>query len=191
MKVTREKMAENRTRILEQAGRLFRARGFEAVSVAEVMKAVGLTHGGFYGHFASKDELIAESIAHMLAPSRTEPRDFERFADAYLSDAHRCNVSTGCPTAALASETAQCNAAARAAMTAGLKLQLERMTGSASGSDDARREAIGRWSAMVGAVILARVCDDPSLASELLSETRAWIGRRSDTPASQSSGSAV
>ncbi|WP_432288418.1 helix-turn-helix domain-containing protein [Aminobacter sp. BA135] len=191
MKVSREKMAENRTRILEQAGRLFRERGFEAVSVAEVMKSAGMTHGGFYGHFASKDDLIAESLAHMLTTSLAEPRNFERFADAYLSDAHRANASTGCPTAALASETAHRDPAARAAMTAGLKMQLDRMGGSAPGTDHAmaRREAIGRWSAMVGAVILARACDDPALASELLSETRAWIGREFLNPTIQSSES--
>jgi TetR/AcrR family transcriptional repressor of nem operon len=191
MKVSREKMAENRTRILEEAGRLFRAKGFEAVGVSEVMKAAGLTHGGFYGHFASKDDLIAESLARMLATSLGEQRDFERFADAYLSEDHRANASTGCPTAALASETAHRDTAARAAMTAGLKMQLDRVTGLAlqNGSADARREAIGKWSAMVGAVILARVCDDPNLASEVLSETRAWIGRgthHSTTPSSES-----
>ncbi len=189
MKVSREKMAENRTRILEQAGRLFRAKGFEAVGVAEVMKAVGLTHGGFYGHFASKDDLIAESLSHMLETSLAGPGDFERFADAYLSQAHLANAATGCPTAALASETAHRDPASRAAMTAGLKMQLERMTGSAPGTDDAmaRREAIGRWAAMVGAVILARACDDPVLASELLRETRAWIGRGTHRSTTRSS----
>ncbi|MGX9117121.1 TetR/AcrR family transcriptional regulator [Mesorhizobium sp. BHbsci] len=191
MKVSREKMAENRTRILEEAGRLFREKGFESVSVSEVMKAAGLTHGGFYGHFASKDDLIAESLAHMLATSLREPRDFDRFADGYLSEAHLANASTGCPTAALASETAHRDPTARSAMTAGLKKQLDRMAGSVSRTDGstARREAIGRWSAMVGAVILARACDDAALATELLRETRAWIGRGSDNPAHLSSES--
>ena len=191
MKVSREKMAENRTRILEEAGRLFREKGFEAVSVSEVMKAAGLTHGGFYGHFASKDDLIAESLSHMIATSLGNSRDFDRFADGYLSDAHRAKASTGCPTAALASETAHRDPAARAAMTAGLKMQLDFLAGSvpAAQGSTARREAIGRWSAMVGAVILARACDDPVLASELLRETRAWIGRGSEITSHQSSKS--
>ncbi len=191
MKVSREKMAENRTRILEEAGRLFRERGFESASVSEVMKAAGLTHGGFYGHFGSKDDLIAESLAHMLTASLAEPPDFERFADGYLSEAHRTNPATGCPIAALASETAHRDPAARAAMTAGLRRQLDRVAGSVPGTDQvaARREAIGRWSAMVGAVILARACNDPSLAGEVLSETRAWIGRKMKTATLPSSES--
>jgi TetR/AcrR family transcriptional repressor of nem operon len=193
MKVSREKMAVNRTRILEEAGRLFREKGFESVSVSEVMKAAGLTHGGFYGHFASKDDLIAESLCHMLATSLREPRDFDRFADGYLSETHLANASTGCPTAALASETAHREPAARAAMTAGLSRQLDSLARTVPQTDasTARREAIGRWSAMVGAVILARASDDPALASELLRETRAWIGRGSATTGNLSQESSI
>ncbi|NWC97078.1 TetR/AcrR family transcriptional regulator, partial [Pseudomonas sp. IPO3779] len=62
MKVSREQVAQNRVNILEAASRLFRAKGYEAVTVAEVMKAAGLTHGGFYGYFASKDDLVAQSL---------------------------------------------------------------------------------------------------------------------------------
>lgn len=178
MKVSREKMAENRTRILEEASRLFRAKGFDAVSVSEVMKACGLTHGGFYGHFASKDELIAESLAHVFETSPTEPPDMQVFSRTYLSDAHRGNAAHGCPIAALASDTARQDTATRAAMTDGLRAQLNRI-GHAFASDDpemARRSAIGTWSAMVGAMILARSCDDPRLSDEILRETRIWIG---------------
>lgn len=189
MKVSREKMAANRVRILDEAGRLFRDRGFEAVSVAEVMKAAGLTHGGFYGHFESKDDLIAESLVHLLGPRLKVLRDFDDFADGYLSEAHRANAATGCPMAALASETAHRAPAARAAMAAGLRAQLDRLAGSVpqADRDAARREAIGRWSAMVGALILARACDDADLAGEVLRETRAWIGRGSDARARQPS----
>ena len=84
MKVSREQMAENRRRILDAAGRLFREKGFDSVSVAEVMKAAGLTHGGFYGHFASKDDLVAQTLAHVLAPS-TGGGDLRAYLDAYLS----------------------------------------------------------------------------------------------------------
>ena len=69
MKVSREQMAENRLAILQAAGQLFRKNGFEGVSVVEVMNAAGFTHGGFYGHFSSKDDLIAETLAHLLDPS--------------------------------------------------------------------------------------------------------------------------
>jgi TetR/AcrR family transcriptional regulator, transcriptional repressor for nem operon len=65
MKVTREQVAENRQRILEVAGKLFREKGFDGVSVADIMKSAGLTHGAFYGHFASKDELAAQACAKL------------------------------------------------------------------------------------------------------------------------------
>ena len=70
MKVSREQVTENRRTILEAASRLFRERGFEAVTVAEIMKAAGLTHGGFYGYFKSKDELIAAALAEAMTRAR-------------------------------------------------------------------------------------------------------------------------
>ena len=69
MKVSREQAAQNRERIVEAAARLFRERGFEGIGVADLMKEAGLTHGGFYGHFSSKDDLIAEASEHALAES--------------------------------------------------------------------------------------------------------------------------
>lgn len=178
MKVSRAQVAENRSRILEAAGRLFRERGFDDVSVAEVMKAAGLTHGGFYGYFKSKDDLIAHALVNALGSGSTPTADFSAYAAAYLSPKHRDDVACGCPTAALASETARQTPEVRAAMTAGLRSQIERLSEGAAGEDAAarRRAAIGAWSAMVGAVILSRMSDDPELAREILEETRAWIG---------------
>src|SRR3954453_2493004 len=69
MKVTREQAARNRERIVEAAAQRFRERGFEGIGVADLMKEAGLTHGGFYGHFSSKDDLIAEASARVLAGS--------------------------------------------------------------------------------------------------------------------------
>nr|WP_294809689.1 TetR/AcrR family transcriptional regulator [uncultured Sphingomonas sp.] len=176
MKVSREQMAENRRRILDAAGRLFREKGFDSVSVAEVMKAAGLTHGGFYGHFASKDDLVAQTLAHVLAPS-TGGGDLRAYLDAYLSPEHRDNAADGCPTAGLAAAIRHQSAAAGAAMTAGLRSQIDRV-GEALPQvreTDRRRAAIGSWAAMVGAVILARAVDDPALSNEILEQTRAWI----------------
>src|SRR5271168_4232507 len=121
MKVSREQMANNRRKILDAAGRLFREKGFEAVSVAEVMNATGLTHGGFYGHFGSKDHLIAETLAHLLASASGGEFDLRHYIDEYLSPRHRDNAGAGCPTAALAAETLRQAPAARAALTAGLR----------------------------------------------------------------------
>jgi TetR/AcrR family transcriptional regulator, transcriptional repressor for nem operon len=207
MKVSREQMAENRRRLLDAASRLFRARGFETVTVAEVMKEAGLTHGGFYGHFASKDELIARTLAHALAAGDgktaedgsaddvtasgvtandvtadgvADGPDLDGYAAAYLSTTHRDDLAGGCPTAALAVDALRQTPAARAAMTDGLRRQIERLSARAPGADPAarRRAAIGAWAAMVGAIILARTSDDPALSDEVLAETQAWLAAR-------------
>lgn len=180
MRVSREQMAENRRKILEAAGRLFRARGFEAVTVAEVMAAAGLTHGGFYGHFESKDDLIAQALAHALQPGPATELDLAAYARAYLARSHRDDLAGGCPLAALGAETTRQGGAARSEMTAAAKRRIARLAATAPGADEAekRRAAIGSWAAMVGAVVLARMSDDPALADELLSETRAWIAAK-------------
>lgn len=177
MKVSREQMAENRQRILEEAGRLFRDKGFDAVSVAEVMKAAGLTHGGFYGHFSSKDDLIAQTLAHVLSGGAGGDGDICGYVDAYLSPGHRDNAAGGCPTAALAAAIRHQTPAARLAMTDGLRSQIGRVEEALPAMDpgDRRRAAIGSWAAMVGAVMLARAVDDPALSDEILEQTGAWI----------------
>ncbi|MDR6870443.1 TetR/AcrR family transcriptional repressor of nem operon [Bosea sp. BE125] len=177
MKVSREQMAENRRRILEVASRLFRDKGFDAVSVAEVMKAAGLTHGGFYGHFSSKDDLIAQSLAHALAVGAGEGGDFLAYVGAYLAPRHRDNCAGGCPTAGLAAAVRHQTPAARSVMTDGLRSQFDRIGKALPELDaaDRRRAAIGSFAAMVGAVILARAIDDPALSDEVLEQTREWI----------------
>jgi len=177
MRVSRDQMAENRRRILDVASRLFRDKGFDAVSVAEVMKAAGLTHGGFYGHFASKDDLIAQTLAHVLTVDAEGGGDLRAYADAYLSPRHRDDCAGGCPTAALAAAIRLQSPAARSAMTEGLRSQIDRASKALPELDaaDRRRAAIGSFAAMVGAVILSRAIDDPTLSDEVLEKTRAWI----------------
>jgi TetR/AcrR family transcriptional repressor of nem operon len=177
MKVSREQVADNRRTILDAASRLFRERGYESVTVAEIMKAAGLTHGGFYGYFASKDELIAGALADVLS-RRPEPTgNLADYAVSYLSAAHRDNRAGGCPTAALAAETIRLAGEPRAEMTAGVKRQIERLSSLAPGETGARKRqvAIGSWAAMVGAMILARVSDDPALSTEILEQTQSWL----------------
>jgi TetR/AcrR family transcriptional repressor of nem operon len=179
MKVSREQMAQNRSRILTEAGRLFREKGFDAVSVAEVMKAAGLTHGGFYGHFRSKDDLIAHAIGHTVG-SESATDDIGAWIDTYLSLLHRDHPEAGCPTAALAGLMRQQAPEARASMAQVLAGQIGSLTTAMPGTDAAERRlaAIGSWSAMVGALILARSIDDPVLSNELLTKTRTWIDDR-------------
>lgn len=179
MRVSREQMVENRARILREASRLFREHGFAAVTVADVMKAAGQTHGGFYSHFASKDDLIAATVAEALTGESSGMADLEAWTDAYLSPLHRDNPARGCPTASLAGLMPRQTPAARAAMARGLETQLARFAAALPDQNDMerRREAIGRWSAMVGAVVLSRAVDDPALADELLAQTRAWLAK--------------
>lgn len=177
MRVSREQMAENRLRILDEASQLFQSKGFDSVTVAEVMGAAGMTHGGFYGHFESKDDLIAQTLIHRLAKA-SSISDATAFCASYLSSRHRSDVAHGCPISALSGETPRQTPAAHQAMSDGIRAQIARLTEAMEESDSttARRNAIGSWSAMVGALILSRATQDPNLAEEILTETRNWIG---------------
>jgi TetR/AcrR family transcriptional repressor of nem operon len=184
MRVSREQVAQNRERILEAAGRLFRKRGFEGVTVAEVMQAAGLTHGGFYGYFKSKDDLIAQSLAALMNRGQVGDRDLATYATAYLAPDHRENRAGGCGVAALGAEVGRGTAETRAEMTAGLRRQIETLSRTAPGATaaDRRQAAIGSWAAMVGGLVLARMSDDPALSDEVLAQTRAFIDRDAPAP---------
>ena len=139
MKVSREQAAANRERILDEAARLFRERGFNGIGVADVMKSAGLTHGGFYGHFSSKEDLIAQ-VCQRAASTMIET--WKRAADdyaadplaaialPYLSTAHRDRSGTGCLIAALGPEVSRQAAPVRHAVTEGVRSALDD-TGSA------------------------------------------------------------
>jgi TetR/AcrR family transcriptional repressor of nem operon len=177
MRVTQEQMRENRRSILTEASRLFREKGYEAVGVAEVMKAAGLTHGGFYGHFASKEDLLAHAIAHAAAEKTGSGAGLAAFLAAYLSPGHRDDAAGGCPMAALAADVRLRPASARSAMTAGIRDNIAGLEAAipASVAENRRREAIGTYATVLGALILARAVDDPALSDEILAETRAWM----------------
>jgi TetR/AcrR family transcriptional repressor of nem operon len=180
MRVSREQVLENKRTILKAAGRLFRERGFDSVTVTDVMKAAGLTHGGFYAYFKSKDDLIAQAVGEALSHAEAAIGSLPAFREQYLSPDHRDNFAGGCPVAALASDAIRQDAGTRATMTSSLKRQIELLSQSAPGADRAhkRRAAIGSWAAMVGALILARMSDDSELSDKILSETRAWLAAR-------------
>lgn len=184
MRYPPEETAEKHRRILEQAGRLFRERGFSGVSVSEIMKATGLTHGPFYNHFASKEALMSEALADLSARTlafydRTvQEQGVAAYRDFYLSRAHVDDPSAGCLVAALATDIPK-EPATRAPFTEHVKRTLERMTFDAAG-DGARERALQGLSAMVGAVILARAVDDPALADEILAAVRECVGKPGD-----------
>jgi TetR/AcrR family transcriptional regulator, transcriptional repressor for nem operon len=181
MKVSRAEVMKNRKRILASAARLFRQRGLDGVSVAQIMVSVGLTHGAFYGYFKSKEDLVAQMLTALLLPgpegSSEVPDDFSTYASAYLSEKHRNDPAGGCPYAALGSEIVRAPKAVRTVMTKAVTHRIQKLSASAPGATAAkkRRSAIAGWSAMIGAVLLSRIVDDPRLSDEILKETYATL----------------
>lgn len=182
MRVSREKAAENRQRIVEAAARLFRDDGFDCVGVDAIMKAAGLTHGGFYGHFASKDALMAEAMSHALDRSSAWQERIAGLSElvaAYLSDRHRADRANGCPVAALGADAGRQGSALRKTVTIGVRQQIDRIVALLKRGTTAsrRRRAIATYAGMVGALTLARAVDDPMLAREILAAAREAFGK--------------
>jgi TetR/AcrR family transcriptional repressor of nem operon len=177
MKISRDRLADNKRRILDAAAGLMRERGCDGVSVSDITKAAGLTHGAFYNHFESKDDLVANVFAHVLSPegSPGAKLDLDTFAQRYLSLEHRDDQAGGCIFSALGCEAARASPATRAVITKAVKAQIERFSLTAPGDtvEERRRIAITHWAAMIGAMVLARAVDDDALSEELLSETLA------------------
>lgn len=186
MKVTREQTAANRERILDEAAKLFRERGFNGIGIADLMKSVGLTHGGFYGHFSSKEELMAEACRRGVT---TMLDKWNRLADSgtanplaavttrYLSTRHRDVPGTGCLMAALGPEVSRQAAPVRQVVTECLDSILDtlaRLT-PAKSAVARRNKAMATFAGMVGALVIARAVNDPKLSREILQVVSASI----------------
>lgn len=177
MRKSKAETAESRRQIVAAAARLFRERGPGGVSVAEVMEAAGMTHGGFYKHFASKDALLAAAVEHAFAEKlgflgALAPRDpakaVRHYADGYLTPEHVGDLASGCPIAGLTADTARGAPDAQEALSRGAQATLE-IFGEASESDAV---AIRRLSTMIGAVVLARAVTDSALRMQILAAAR-------------------
>jgi len=186
MRVTHEQAAAHREKILEVAGTLFRERGFDGIGVADIMKRAGLTHGGFYGHFASKDDLAAEMTARVLGGegwmerlARTANPSFDDVVRGYLTPQHRDNAGRGCLFAALASDIQRRPRPVRRAFTDGFRSRIEALRKLLPGRSAAaaRQKALATMASLVGALILSRAVDDPALSDEILGATAATVGR--------------
>jgi TetR/AcrR family transcriptional repressor of nem operon len=182
MRVTREQAAENRERIVATAARLFRDKGFDGVGVDTIMKTAGLTHGGFYGHFESKDALAGEAIEQAFRQSAEKLSGAATLGELvaeYLSDRHWRDRADGCALAALGGDLGRQAPAVRRSVTASLRRQLDRLV-SVMRRDTAatrRRRAIATLAGMVGALTLARAVDDSALAKEILAAARQSFGK--------------
>lgn len=183
MKVTKAQAQENRARIVETASALFRERGYDGVGVAELMAAAGFTHGGFYKHFRSKADLMAEAAACGISQTatQTEGVDIPEFIKRYVSREHRDARSNGCTMAALCSDAARQPAAIKATFAAGIEsvlavLEREGVTLGAVDQGEARAKTIDMLAHLIGAVVLSRACpDDSPLADEILEVCRTQI----------------
>jgi len=178
MRVSREQAAQNRERIVETASRLFREKGYDGIGVADLMKSAGLTHGGFYGHFASKEDLLAEAFGkamehsaerwrELLADKPADPR--AAVAHMYLTAKHRDNPGKGCALAALGPDVSRVGPEVRQAMSDSFQSQLESLAQALPGDpSQQRRDAIATYAALVGGLVLARSVADKKQSDEIL-----------------------
>lgn len=185
MKVTKTQARENRARIVETASTLFRERGYDGVSVADLMAAAGFTHGGFYKHFRSKADLMAEAASSGFSQSVANIAgvDAAVFIKEYVSRQHRDALGNGCTLAALSGDAARQPEPIRKAFATGIESQLATLEGegedgalSESAKRKARAKRIDTLAHVVGAIVLSRACpDDSPLADEILDICRAHI----------------
>jgi len=171
MRNSREVAAENREKIVAVAAKLFREHGIAAVGVAELMEAAGMTHGGFYKHFESKDALVNEACAwsfrdpggglRAAAEAAKPGEELRTIVDRYLSRKHRDNPGAGCALAALGSEAANRESPAREALAAGRERLVALVAGYMSG-ENVKERANAFVATMVGALISARIAEGAS-----------------------------
>lgn len=182
MKTSKVQKAATRKRILDVASQEFRKNGIHATSVAEIMSIAGLTHGGFYRHFASKEQLIAEACAVSMesivemaefAMEGGEESFINHFND-FLSLEYHDDIKGGCAFVVMGSELAQADSETRRAASEGLKKWVDviaqRELGGSSKTNKA--DVLFKLSAMVGAVTMARIVDDQALSNQILNETK-------------------
>jgi TetR/AcrR family transcriptional regulator, transcriptional repressor for nem operon len=185
MKKSKIETAETRRRIVKAAAAEFRRNGIHATGLCELMAAAGLTHGGFYRHFDSKDQLIAEACAVGMEAELGEAAacpgpgkgGLKEIAARYLSTAHRDNASQGCLLAGLGSELARSGDKTRATATAGI-VKLADVIASdyrRTKPRGAKARALVALSAMIGAITLSRIVTDPELSAAILDHTRKYL----------------
>ena len=188
MKVSREQAKKNRAHVVEVASTQFRQHGFDGIGIADLMKAAGLTHGGFYANFASKDDLAAEAVAHALAETTARhdeapvaaPDRLDAIVDMYLSQEHRDGRNAGCVLASLAPDAARGSEKLRQTFESGVETHLDLLTPLMTGTTEAERRqaAMATLSTLVGALILSRTVASPDLSRTLLSAAGAALKKK-------------
>ncbi len=174
---------KNHQRIVEIAARKIRESGIDGPGVAEIMKEAGLTHGGFYKHFDSRDDLVAEAVeeaieqggADLSAAVEGADDPLAAFVDEYVSEKHRDDPGSGCAVVAIGADAARADPRVRATYRAQVAKYIDYMEGLMGEGEGARREAIAAVTSMVGAVLISRAIDDPELSAEILAAVRADV----------------
>ncbi len=184
MRKSKEEAALTRKRIVTAAADEFRKNGIVATGLNDLMKAAGLTHGGFYKHFESKDQLVAEACAEavetLIEKVKTAVAKGPGAAPAtYLSTGHRDNPSAGCPLSAIGSELSRSDERTRAVATEGFLKLVDIMAGQFGKlpRDTARERALVAVSTMIGALTMSRMVSDPKLSAEILKEAEKSLSK--------------
>ncbi|TMV77678.1 TetR/AcrR family transcriptional regulator, partial [Thioclava sp. BHET1] len=179
MRVSRQKSEENRQAVIAAAGHLFRAHGYDGIGLSDLMKAAGLTHGGFYKKFESKDDLQRQATAAALAQSRQNWKDrigeaagdpLETFVRGYLSTRQRDRIAQGCPLVALGPDAARRQDSALHAIF-GAEVQeflafIETLL--PEGERPKADRAAATLAMLIGGLMLSRMVDDPALSDRVL-----------------------
>lgn len=178
MKVTKAQAQENREHIVKTASVLFRERGYDGVGIAELMSTAGFTHGGFYKHFKSKADLMAEAAAYSFTQSNAQMADFDivSFVQKYLSREHRDASGNGCTMAALCADAGRQSEQLKETFSSGIENQLASLSNGEESTAEERKSRINAIAHAVGALVLSRSCpDDSHLADEILDVCREEI----------------
>jgi len=168
-------------RIVETAARAIRRSGYDGTGVADIMKEAGLTHGGFYAHFASRDAMLAEAagrageetlaITKRIFSEVAGDQALQALMQVYLSNEHMANIEAGCSFAALGSEMPRQAPEVRKASTCRVKEMIALIESRLSGQSNAYEKALVMLSTMVGTLLLARAVDDPKLSESFRQAT--------------------
>jgi TetR/AcrR family transcriptional repressor of nem operon len=176
--------AASRERILEAAAQQISERGLDSVAVAELMQNAGLTKGAFYGHFESRDEMIAEAARRAMQKGHSKvdplfagkrPPGLERLVDVWLDPNHVDNLGSGCGICSLAGEARYAGPQVQQVVAEQFNANVEQIALALGDEKNATARAIAILTAIVGAVSMARAVGDPALAKAILGNTRAFI----------------
>jgi TetR/AcrR family transcriptional repressor of nem operon len=185
MRYSQDHKAQTHQRIIKEASARFRRDGIGATGLQPLMKALGLTHGGFYSHFKSKDELVEKALQAagdqvdvICAELFDQDQPLETFIDVYLSEWHQTSPDEGCPLPTMSSELGL-RGQPSPTSDAVLNARLDQVQATLE-SEDAADRAIVIMSTLVGALLLSRSVENPQFAQRILDITRAYLKRTGD-----------